>query len=784
MLQTGGTIMAKYLQSKTMLRMLLSLCGVLLLPVLILCFLYTGSITDAVEQEAQKIVRNDLSAAVQLVDSEFQMQGDTVKMFQRGNGYQSYLTKAFAYDEEGVASNSHIESDIYYIYLLNDLIDDFFVIIPRSDITFSVSGLYRTSLYLNKYYVDSERTSDEVLYAITQTTECSVLHSKELTTRSGTGEYLTFIYPLQKNIAGNGGIAVFCISTQKLSLFFQARSRDFNTCTYAFSGDGSYLFSYNAQDAHIAYLLETGMATHGENYSTVEINGSRYYLIRQNSAYNNWSYVTLLPIDANLLQSTFQISHFFRIYILLTVILGMVAVVAFLWLNYRPILALRKKAASTLQPSDSKEHPGDSREHLGDDLGAISNALVYLHNKNQALSSTINKNIQEVQSLRLQRLLNNYYSCVEDFNADCEQMGLTFHNNNFYVSIFLFPSLPENPGQLIELLTQELGDAAESKAVYLPKHHQIVFIHCVEEGAAIELEMFYSALGMLHDQLNLPATIGVGHAHMGTELISKSYMQATAALDYRFAKGTGAVITYDDVFNYFSDSYQYPKKEFNRLANALQAKNSISRRQALDALLAYIRDNQMSVMNARCISFDIVKALLSDSNIKQETAYLLPEAFMRLNYVENKNGIISVIQDVCNQIYASETGSDPVPNDQFLRDILEFIDQNYCRCDFSIQEIADHFEILPTSIGSFFKSKMNCGLLEYLISQRINLAKTLLHTTQMPIKEISLSVGYYNVSSFIRRFKQHEGVTPNEYRFKCGGQGFDGQEGEPETIPE
>lgn len=106
-------------------------------------------------------------------------------------------------------------------------------------------------------------------------------------------------------------------------------------------------------------------------------------------------------------------------------------------------------------------------------------------------------------------------------------------------------------------------------------------------------------------------------------------------------------------------------------------------------------------------------------------------------------------------------------NDALLDEIISYIRQNYRRCDFSIQEIAEHFEMLPSNIGSYFKEQTGKGLLEYLIDLRIRQAKELLHSTDMTVKEISVSVGYYNDSSFIRRFKQHEGVTPNEYRFKC-----------------
>ena len=34
----------------------------------------------------------------------------------------------------------------------------------------------------------------------------------------------------------------------------------------------------------------------------------------------------------------------------------------------------------------------------------------------------------------------------------------------------------------------------------------------------------------------------------------------------------------------------------------------------------------------------------------------------------------------------------------------------------------------------------------------------------LPRQDIAIEVGYYNVTSFIRRFKQQSGQTPNDYR--------------------
>ena len=52
----------------------------------------------------------------------------------------------------------------------------------------------------------------------------------------------------------------------------------------------------------------------------------------------------------------------------------------------------------------------------------------------------------------------------------------------------------------------------------------------------------------------------------------------------------------------------------------------------------------------------------------------------------------------------------------------------------------------------------------YLATLRIDRAKELLRTTDMSVDEISSAVGYTNVTSFGRKFKQEVGLTPTQYR--------------------
>lgn len=99
-----------------------------------------------------------------------------------------------------------------------------------------------------------------------------------------------------------------------------------------------------------------------------------------------------------------------------------------------------------------------------------------------------------------------------------------------------------------------------------------------------------------------------------------------------------------------------------------------------------------------------------------------------------------------------------------LEAVLEFIDQSYNSENFSLQLLADHFEISLSYLSLYFKENYGETLLNYYTGLRMEKAKKLLDTTSLPLREIVSAVGYSNVSSFIRRFKQLYGVTPRSYR--------------------
>ncbi len=98
-----------------------------------------------------------------------------------------------------------------------------------------------------------------------------------------------------------------------------------------------------------------------------------------------------------------------------------------------------------------------------------------------------------------------------------------------------------------------------------------------------------------------------------------------------------------------------------------------------------------------------------------------------------------------------------------LKAILTYIQQHYSE-KLSLPGIARAFNLSAKYFSRYFKNNLDRSFVEYLNSFRIERAADLLLSTDLPIGEIALAVGFDNFSYFIKQFKSFHGCTPSRYR--------------------
>lgn len=100
---------------------------------------------------------------------------------------------------------------------------------------------------------------------------------------------------------------------------------------------------------------------------------------------------------------------------------------------------------------------------------------------------------------------------------------------------------------------------------------------------------------------------------------------------------------------------------------------------------------------------------------------------------------------------------------RYIKSAINYIAENYTR-NIKISELADYIGVNRSYLTSSFKKLMGYSPKEYLIGLRMEKAKSLLETTDVPINTIANSVGYNDQLAFSKMFKRYAGISPMVYR--------------------
>ena len=83
-----------------------------------------------------------------------------------------------------------------------------------------------------------------------------------------------------------------------------------------------------------------------------------------------------------------------------------------------------------------------------------------------------------------------------------------------------------------------------------------------------------------------------------------------------------------------------------------------------------------------------------------------------------------------------------------------------------LNDVASFVNLSPNYFSSLFKREMNLSFADYVNQTRIKESQYLLETTDYPILDIAISVGYNNQNYFTTIFRKFTGITPKQYRMR------------------
>lgn len=82
----------------------------------------------------------------------------------------------------------------------------------------------------------------------------------------------------------------------------------------------------------------------------------------------------------------------------------------------------------------------------------------------------------------------------------------------------------------------------------------------------------------------------------------------------------------------------------------------------------------------------------------------------------------------------------------------------------TVAQMAKYCNLSPSYLQTLYKQAFQTTCINDMINSKMQLAKSLLLMTQLPVKEVAIQCGYQNIEYFMRQFKKTTGHTPSEYR--------------------
>ncbi len=116
--------------------------------------------------------------------------------------------------------------------------------------------------------------------------------------------------------------------------------------------------------------------------------------------------------------------------------------------------------------------------------------------------------------------------------------------------------------------------------------------------------------------------------------------------------------------------------------------------------------------------------------------------------------------------HAVEVHGEKLNPKQLVENAVGYIMKNLSSQSLSVQEIADSLYLHPYYLNRIFKKYTDSSISQYIISERMKMAATLLSDGHLSANSVSEEVGYKSYSNFNLTFKKYYGCTPSKYADK------------------
>lgn len=643
----------------------------------------------------------------------------------------------------------------------NTIVDEVALYFHGDERLYTSSGINSFDTFAKRVYGFSD------LDGIRLDEEMSRLQIPEIrrtqTTVSGSSQkqnVLMYMFPIPRNSQSPYGTVSFFIRESMLTELVGPILGDFNGSVYILDSKDNILASRSRENDLTEQAAKQLLVSKTQDgIHDAKLGDEHYSLMQAKSNLTGWSYVIVMPTD-QFLGRVLEMRTFVLLICAAVVAFGILIAVLLSTRQYRPI----RNIADYVRTLQVWTHGNDDSLH---------NELDLIRDSVQATRDLMKRIDEQRPIVREQffvRLILGSIKDEEETTAFLSRENLALPGENCFVTVIPMDGSEyistQNREELLRLLSEiSMTDAVGYGVELIPDQSIAILIStgCNESCLRQVQEEIADEIARLFEHCcGFRPTVGMGSPVSGLIHVNRSYIEATAAMEQSGRIRKGEIVYFADMSEWQEGSEWYPIEEQIRLVQSMKQGNDTAAKTALANIMHDLEGKEVSLFYFRCMSFDLINTFLRTMNemklgIPQEYRSHLAE-FTTLKQLDA--GMTGLIDLICDYVQANKESK----NTAMGTEIFQYIEQHYQEYDLSLEKIADHFQMSISYFSRYMKDQTGYTFTEYVTHLRMEEVKRLLKNSDLTIKDIVASVGYSDVSNFMRKFKNTEGITLGQYR--------------------
>lgn len=745
----------KYIKTnKISLKLLLSYFAIILAPAIAIIIIY-GSMQKALLGVQTERAKNLSQSTAVAFDKEVEMIINIGSYVSTDSDLQDYTRKIVGKSMVQKFFGAYVmANDCPNYSLINDFVKDVYVLYEESEYIICIPQVIPNNR-VGMATLDLFRTSDEY-----QTTIAHIdsLGKRELFCEQwedgSTSCYVKkqFNFGTQK---GQRGYVVIELEKKKIESMLKNMLGTEIGSTMLVDEEGKIMYAYERmnkvnQKAEDNTDWQTYMSANGWDAENMLI-------MKTMSAYNGWSFITLIPKE-ELLGQIYRIQLPILILCMVSVFIG-VGMCLFYWNKSRQVVRQYVHFSETYP---NKEVIQAKTESIWKGISGV-----FSHVEN--LQDMVEKQKQWAQDGILRNLLFGTYDSQKELEKELKNAGLEppLRMPCYVVMIEVDNPMQQKIAPMMDAFEKVLYKCLEQE---LPYQWQIVnmgtwkyIIFIQTENQELDTEQ----LKILFEQITyeiytkLTVTIYTGISNPAYEMIdiSEEYEHACRICEYAQYYKVRVPVLLDELPHHQHVVFTIELEM--QLERAIKAGSE----EQLDKLMKQVMENYLIVsVGSRPIHqhLEVLRCVLMRC-VSNENPDLMKPFVERVQTIKTASEMKQIIFELCRYFNKKKTETETDEETQLKQKLESIIEKGYFNPDFNLVMLADEVQIQEKKLYRDFKKMFGISFSSYLEMLRIQSAQELLKQGSA-VQDVAEKVGYSSDYSFRRAFKRVVGVTPTDYQ--------------------